>query len=1503
MSFSKLFFSIITFAIICTGNASATQDNAQQLQRISTEEGLSHSYVTKSLQDDLGYVWIATAQGLNRFDGYHVKSFDGGLGLDEYSVATLFETNDGHIIVSTELSGAYLINPTTLATTKIYSGKPPTESSIYSSISAMAQKEDVFYFAIRNQVYIFNPSDNTLTLEVSMLEETNFIRALNIYKNSLYIGTSDGLYVKQLDSVGIAKINLHQTTLDTADSNNIKFLAIDSQFGLLVGTVEGMYAIGFDNYRLLDTSNVSTLISSYNISDYKNTPYGEFIATEQGLFQYYRDTGSTELILNFSSSKFNITEDNINSLMVDKTGMFWLASRTQGVFTWAIQTRRFNKIMLDGNNVINTIYQDNDNSIWFGTDDGITHILNNSKKSKTYLKSDDKKAEYGHFAIFNIIPAHLTSESKFLWLVRMYDLVLFDKTTGKIIPKKHQDEKQGMPRNYYGLAQIGDDIFAYFTDDNFFIFNAKTEKTTVIEGLKDQVNPLTAYTFHKPLSTHPDELLIGTSTHLYRYKESTQTLTTIYTAQNVQGKNYHTVDDWIIDKNNILWLATTKEGLVGVDAKNYKRKYHLSMRDGLKTESIYSLLLDEYSFLWISSKNGLYRLNVDTQALTAYTIKDGLSVSQFNVVAARKLNNNNLVFGSGYGALSFNAADFIEQPADSEPLQTKITDVTLLSRKVSYHPSQYSLIPLEIKHDDIGLEISFSNFDFQNIDKTRYDVSLIGPTSLNYENLKSNKIFFTKLPPGDYKLNVSSHNLNGTTYNKSNALQFHVAYATWQSPIAYIFYTLCIIAILLLIFWQYRSRQIEIGKAHRATANSQKQTKLALSNNRSGIWDYSFKDGSVNTQRGSELGYPDLPDRIPLTDFLEIIHPDDRRRFESQWVTYITQNKPQQHWQATYRLRHKTGHWLWYQDTGQVIYKTSSAEPMYVSGIYTNITDQRANEQQASILGEAFSQINDWLLILDDRLMPFSANNSFIDTFSNSKDTTKLSPKLFINAMGKAKCKEFTAKLKSLKPKQNWRTDTYINTTKNKNHPIHLSVTAVAKENNQVSYYVVVISDLTEQKRAEDELRYLANYDPLTHLPNRSLMYQKIENAIKEAQNNNTQCAVLFIDLDKFKPVNDSFGHAIGDKLLFNITQRVNKTLNSNATLGRQSGDEFLVLIQNIESIHSLNQMVKGISNEFANKVVIEDFSINISASIGVALYPFDANSTDTLIRNADVAMMHAKQNGRNGFKFFSEKMNEKIKQKLLLENDLKDAAKDNLIFNNYQPIIDVQARTINGVELLMRWKNKGQLVSPANFIPIAEETGLIESLTEQALKRALIELAPILSNNPLFYISLNLSPKHILKGNIAERLLSIISDQQISPIQLRLEITENTLLEDKVKAEKQLQKLKKIGFKLLLDDFGTGYSSLTYLSQFPINVIKIDQSFVSSIGIEKGDESIIKTIYSLAENLELSCIAEGVETRKQMTFLTSMGCHIQQGYYFARPMSAKDLRASDCFIKIIDLI
>ncbi|CAM4010741.1 MULTISPECIES: EAL domain-containing protein [Pseudoalteromonas] len=1476
------------------------QNYAQQLQRISTDEGLSQGHVSSTLQDKLGFIWIATLQGLNRFDGYQVKTFSSKYNLDQLMIILLFETSNGDIFVSTEYSGAFLIDPVTLEVEKVYSGKLNAEDSRYSPILAITEYQQHFYYAINEHVYIFDIKNNTFSHEFSLNKDDHIVRALTIHDNFLYIATSDGLYAKSLVDDHITKIPLVAKDKLTADKNNTKFLTVDPQLGLLVGTVEGLYSIPFDDNNRLNFDAVAALFPEHNIWDYVNTPYGEFIVTESGLYQYHRSTGKSEFLLRFDQSKFHMTDNTILDIMVDKTGLMWLASRSQGVFTWSSLARRFGNVQITAadklhNNIILAIHQDK-NNIWLGTENGLAKIADDGTTNGTFLTSDDSKAFYGQFGVYGIAGADLNEPGRYLWLLLYNHLALFDTHTEQQLPLPMDEASKNIFQQspIYGYHQIDDDNFAFFNDDNYFLYMGKTGHTRVIKGLKEQLDTKNAHRFLKPLPSHPEDYLLSMSGALYRYNEKTQLLTLVYAVENYNPLNYVTIEDWVIDYNNTLWLASNQEGLIGIDATSYDIKYRVNTKTGLKAKALAALQIDQFGFLWMSSNNGLYRLDLSSMQVHAYTVKDGLTVNEFNFDSHLQLADGRLAFGSTRGMLTLAPQDFLSVPDDRHNATTEITDITLFSRALNYHPQQYAEQTLNLSDEDMGLEVSFSNFDYQNVDKTRFKVMLEGPSSLSYDEYTSNKLFFTKLPPGDYTLSIAAYNLNSAGLGETKTLHFNVAYAPWRSPLAISLYTVIILAVLFFIFWQYRARQAVTKHAHDEILQSQQQTELALNSSKSGVWEVDINAQWITQQRlKHELGYKTWPQKLGFNAYLALIHPDDQRQFSNDWQAFLNQSSNEQ-WQITYRLKHAKGHWLWYQDIGKVIETDAQGFPLKLTGIYTNITEQRATALQAAVLGEAFSQINDWLLILDSQLLPFSVNNSFAEAFSIQANTAKLELKRFLRAMGKKQYLDFINILKSLSPKQNWHGDAYIKTKTNPSHPIHISITAVAKDTEVVSYYVVVISDLTEQKRAENELRYLANYDPLTKLPNRSLMYQKISQAIKDADKRASLVALLFIDLDKFKPVNDSFGHAVGDQLLCDITNRMNNMLTKNAIVGRQSGDEFLLLIKNLDSPQGLSELVRSLTEELAKRVVINDFAINISASIGVALYPFDANTTDELIRNADIAMMHAKQSGRNGFKFFTEQMNNQITQKLLLENALKDAYKDDLFFNNYQPIVNTKTKKINGVELLMRWQHQAKLISPAVFIPIAEETGLINVLTEQALARALKELAPLFRANSRFYLSLNLSPMHILKSNLTERLLLILNQHNIKPSQLRLEITENTLLDDKNKAAKQLHALRSAGFKLLLDDFGTGYSSLTYLSQFPIDVIKIDQSFVRNIGLDSSNESIIKTIHTLAENLGLYCIAEGVETIAQMHFLNQIGCDDLQGYYFARPTTAAQLINDD---------
>jgi predicted signal transduction protein with EAL and GGDEF domain len=374
-------------------------------------------------------------------------------------------------------------------------------------------------------------------------------------------------------------------------------------------------------------------------------------------------------------------------------------------------------------------------------------------------------------------------------------------------------------------------------------------------------------------------------------------------------------------------------------------------------------------------------------------------------------------------------------------------------------------------------------------------------------------------------------------------------------------------------------------------------------------------------------------------------------------------------------------------------------------------------------------------------------------------------------------------------------------------------------------------------------------------------------------------------------------GHAIGDQLLIEVARRMNDVIGGQHSVGRQSGDEFVVLLEDISSPEDVSRYADMLITKLAEPYLLDSQTIYISSSIGIAFYPYDSESCEELMQNSDIAMLHAKARGRNCYRFFTEEMNIKIRNRVLLENKFIETVQKNLLSNYYQPIVNIKNKKVVGAELLLRWFNDDEIISPNVFIPLAESMGQIVKVTELALQRALKELKHWLKGDR--YLSINLSALHISQPQITGSFLSILSEAGVSPKNIKLEITESVLIDDTENSKRQLKQLKDAGFGLFLDDFGTGYSSLTYINQFPIDVIKIDQCFVRNIENDKTSRAIVHTIANLAENIDSYCVVEGVEEINQVGILAELGCQHMQGFYFARPMPVNEFLSLESIQKI----
>lgn len=439
-------------------------------------------------------------------------------------------------------------------------------------------------------------------------------------------------------------------------------------------------------------------------------------------------------------------------------------------------------------------------------------------------------------------------------------------------------------------------------------------------------------------------------------------------------------------------------------------------------------------------------------------------------------------------------------------------------------------------------------------------------------------------------------------------------------------------------------------------------------------------------------------------------------------------------------------------------------------------------------------------------------------------------------------------------------------------------------------------AEILERKQAEERIRYMAHYDVLTGLPNRVLLQDRVRQALAYARRSKTQVALLFIDLDYFKHINDSLGHPIGDRLLQMVANRFQEYLRQGDSVARLGGDEFVLCLP----LHSGSSDAALVAQKALDVLdipfIVEGHELHVSASIGIGLYPQDGTDVESLMRAADTAMYSAKEKGRNNYQFFTPALNKAAQQRLVVANQLRNALARNEFAVYYQPQVDMASGTIFSAEALLRWKKPGHAaVSCGPFISIAEETGLVLPIGEWVLRQACRQLKQWHNAGyPKLRMAVNLSPRQFYQPNFLNTIQQILDEAELPASALDLEITESLLLqrsEDNVAA---LNQLSSMGMQLSVDDFGTGYSSLAYLQRFPVHAIKIDQSFVHGIGRDSNHTALVAAIIAMANSLQLKVLAEGVETAQQRTFLMAHGCPAAQGFYYSEAVPA------EAFIKIL---
>ena len=551
---------------------------------------------------------------------------------------------------------------------------------------------------------------------------------------------------------------------------------------------------------------------------------------------------------------------------------------------------------------------------------------------------------------------------------------------------------------------------------------------------------------------------------------------------------------------------------------------------------------------------------------------------------------------------------------------------------------------------------------------------------------------------------------------------------------------------------------------------------------------------------------------------------------------------------------------------------------------------QQRAEGQIKLYGTVFTNAAEGMVITDADARILAVNPAFSTITGYALGDVLGRTPAVLNSGRQGK--EFYHKMwKELTEHGTWQGEIWNRRKDGEFYPEWLSVAAVRDEAGQTSHYIGVFTDISERKRNEARIHHLAHHDALTGLPNRLLLEDRIDQAMLGARRNKRSMALIFVDLDRFKNINDTLGHEIGDVLLIEAAQRGLSVLRDTDTLSRLGGDEFVVVLSDIESRQDAMFVARKLLAALCQPYLLAGHELTVSASAGIALYPEDGQNTSELLRKADAAMYRAKDEGRNTFRFFSAEMNTASLGELLLENDLFGALERDELEMHYQPKIDAVTGELAGAEALMRWRHREQgMIPPSRFIPLAEENGLIKAFGEWAIESVCAQQRAWLDAGLLVVpVAVNISAQQFSQQDLPQLVAHALADHGLPPQLLELELTESMLMRDSRRATEVLQTLRNMHIHVSIDDFGTGYSSLSYLRQFPAQSVKIDRSFVSEINEDGEAVPLAAAIIAMAHELGLAVIAEGVETGAQHGYLREHACDQLQGFLFGRPVPAAE--------------
>jgi diguanylate cyclase (GGDEF)-like protein/PAS domain S-box-containing protein len=1456
-----------------------------KFKHLLTTDGLSQNNVFDIAQDLNGFIWIATEDGLNKYDGKNFVHYRNNLE-DPNSIANnfirkVFIDKDGVLWVGTT-KGLSKYNVLLDNFENYYHQEGNNESLKDDMIWDIYQdKTSNIWVSTTNGIHKFNEANNHFKqIKIHGLEnELKEIKTIyQDLKGNFWFGSyANGIFLVNENLNYSASLQKKNNKFHITIPANSLFDIKEIKGNYWLATDDGIYVLD-ENYNLIDTYNtshptnkiISNKIRSIELSEDSTV----WVGTENGL--NIIDLNST-VITTYQKNQegSSLSENKIHSIIKGMTGNLWLATYGKGInvfFNDSLHFKHYSNGIMSG--YIDLLAETTDGKVWRNDyNSGINYITNTTLGN--HIKAIEGKGIY-HFAADNM---------NNLWIYTLSDeLFIYDVYSQKSRKIKDWETEslygRGYPfqifNNKVWFIDINGKLSSYeVATDKFHRYDTDDNKRLKTFDIDIQNNTIWATSTSNQLVS----LELSTIKNSFNYYN----IDGIKHLSSIEITSIKVSDSWV-------WL-TSEQGILLYD-KNKQLTSYFNRSNTLLNNSIQSVLLDNKENAWFTTNGAISFINPEILQVKNFGRDLHLSDIEFLEFSALRTNNNEFYFGSRKGVYKFSPQKIVQitQILNSP----KLTNLLIANKKINVNdekgPSskgEFSLSKqlsqlknITLKHEQSPFTIEFISPNAKYPDQIGYRYRLLNLEE-NWIDAGNNnyRATYTNLSHGDYNFEVEAYDLLGTVPNQKTTLNIHILAPWWLSKIAISLYTLLCFLVIAYVVQQMRHKRLY----HLQIQKSEERLKLSLWGSGDEMWDWNIITGKIyRSNIWGILEFPQDGKRNVGSDKTNINEHDIARVRDAINDHF---DNDTDHFEATYRVKNKDDKWIWVLDRGKIVERDEKGTPTRMTGTLKDISRIKKADERLKLFAKCIENISDAVVIYDRAFNIVDVNKSY------QRITQKTRKEMLGITLDFAQYpKSFTKDVKKhLITKGSWHDEIESKRDNGEEYLTDLNIDVILDENKSISHFVGVFSDITKRKETEAELRKLANSDTLTGLPNRSY-FQANQTLLV---NKKAPHALLVFDLDNFKKINDSMGHEVGDVLLCQVAKRMQAVGRKQDTVYRLGGDEFSIIIENTNDIHTITSIAKDVLTTIAQPLKLRNQEVVLFSSLGIVLYPEDGISPQELLKNADTAMYHAKNNGGNKYQFFSDSMNKAAVKRLQVESLIRHGLKEDSFSVFYQPKIEISTGKVAGMEALVRFETpKKGIISPITFIPISEETGQIIDIGEVVLRKSCFATKKWVDAG-LFTgrVAVNLSAVQFTQPNLVGMIADILKESQLPAKYLELEITEGTVMDSPQKAIDIMLQIRAMGIHLSLDDFGTGYSSLAYLKKFPLNTLKIDKAFVDDIEESEQGRNMVATIVTIAHNLGMQVVAEGVETNQQLNFLSGLRCEQLQGYLYSKPLPENDFQ------------